>query len=369
MGIQKQKNDTLDRLNEIIHNELNDDDDIDENDENDENEIDEQQQENEENKSDEDSWYDIGCNDENENDENNINDLLEGDAILAGTEVGIIRYLGPLYLNPRNMADQSDETYIGIECSKEIDAERGGNDGWYRDFRYFQTKQGKQSGLLVKASKFSKKLSPWHLLQTIKKQKIATDKLQKSIKTLKAENKLLRLNLEALLSDRHKMKRFLQKMAKSKSSNENETVPTLQASARKSTDNKRQNIKLPKAESIDIGMTELQHSYNPTSPNEENEVSVDAPQQIMGIKQRSIHAIDPSVQISEAMQQMAMTNQINSTTDHMLDSMSNEQQQRYYQPQTGQNIHHSATNSVGSMATAPQFMQSHSSSTAGYPAA
>merc|ERR1712228_752619 len=215
MGIQKQKNDTLDRLNEIIHNELNDDDDIDENDENDENEIDEQQQENEENKSDEDSWYDIGCNDENENDENNINDLLEGDAILAGTEVGIIRYLGPLYLNPRNMADQSDETYIGIECSEEIDAERGGNDGWYRDFRYFQTKQGKQSGLLVKASKFSKKLSPWHLLQTIKKQKIATDKLQKSIKTLKAENKLLRLNLEALLSDRHKMKRFLQKMAKS----------------------------------------------------------------------------------------------------------------------------------------------------------
>merc|ERR1712228_492617 len=85
--------------------------------------------------------------------------------------------------------------------------------------------------------------------------------------------------------------------------------------------------------------------------------------------ERSIHAIDPSVQISEAMQQMAMTNQINSTTDHMLDSMSNEQQQRYYQPQTGQNIHHSATNSVGSMATAPQFMQSHSSSTAGYPAA
>ena len=111
-----------------------------------------------------------------------INDLIEGDAVIVDSIVGIIRYLGPIYLNV-SMDKKTKELYylyIGIECINEI--ESGGHDGWYRDFRYFQTKDKANSGLLIKASKFEQKLSPFQLLETIKKQKIAIDKSQKKCK-------------------------------------------------------------------------------------------------------------------------------------------------------------------------------------------
>jgi len=124
-------------------------------------------------------------------DGNNINDLLEGDAILAGEYVGIIRYLGPLFLNPFDTSEVTKEQYIGIECSAESEVGAKGHDGWYKDFRYFKTKNQKKAGILVESTKFTKKLSPFRLIQTIKKQKNATDRLQRAMVHIKAQNKLL----------------------------------------------------------------------------------------------------------------------------------------------------------------------------------
>ena len=154
--------------------------------------IDQQESIQDDDDDDDDGDFDEDDDDDSEDDDgNNINDLLEGDAVLAGNYVGIIKYLGPLYLDPFNTQKITEEQYIGIECSAEEDVEGKGHDGWYKDFRYFKTKKGKKTGILIKASEFTKKLTPAKLLQTIKKLKFHTDKERKALEKLKRENKLL----------------------------------------------------------------------------------------------------------------------------------------------------------------------------------
>ena len=143
-------------------------------------------------------YMDDNDDDYSDDDGKNINDLLEGDAVLAGDYVGIIKYLGPLYLDPFNTQKITEEQYIGIECSSESDVAGKGHDGWYKEFRYFKTKHGKKTGILIEASEFTKKLTPWKLLQTIKKLKNHT-----KIEILKRQNKLLSFPFSVLFCLSH----------------------------------------------------------------------------------------------------------------------------------------------------------------------
>lgn len=85
-----------------------------------------------------------------------INNLLESDAVVVGNYVGIIRYLGPLFLDPFNTQKTTQEQYIGIECLSEQDVGDKGHDGWYNQFRYFKTKNSRKTGILIQASEFKK---------------------------------------------------------------------------------------------------------------------------------------------------------------------------------------------------------------------
>lgn len=114
-----------------------------------------------------------------------------GDAILCGSYVGIVRYHGPL--QPKHKYRGSNDIYIGLECCSEEETKGlEGHDGLYRDFRYFDTEDRRKTGIMISEREFTQKLEPLELLQTIERQK-------KKMDILVEQNKLLSINLEALL--------------------------------------------------------------------------------------------------------------------------------------------------------------------------
>ena len=146
----------------------------------------------------------------NNNEDQTIDGLVFGDAILCGSHVGIVRYHGPLYLDVMDKSKVSDDMYIGMECCSEEETNGEGHDGWFQDFRYFDTTNGRKTGILISEREFTRKLPPFELLQTIEKQKKKTDGLLQ-------QNKLLWINLEALLLHQHKLKQLMGRNGKTSS--------------------------------------------------------------------------------------------------------------------------------------------------------
>jgi len=134
----------------------------------------------------------------NNNNKSILKDLYDGDAIIAGNIVGVIRYLGPLYIDDNNIT--SDE-YIGIECVTQNDTLNNQklHNGLYNNFRYFTTKNNENNGILIHSNNFTSKISPLKLLKIIKTQYIYINKLKSELKQSKKDTQLLKLNLEALL--------------------------------------------------------------------------------------------------------------------------------------------------------------------------
>jgi len=147
---------------------------------------------------------------------NTLNSLRENDAIIAGKIVGIIKYLGPIYysknysnkLNNKNIYMTNDH-YMGIECVtslKKVDNQYL-HAGCYRGYRYFNTTNNANTGLIIPSKLFTKKIEPIKLLKIIKKQYETIMKLNNKIKKIEKENDDLNKNVQTLLNSIQHYKR------------------------------------------------------------------------------------------------------------------------------------------------------------------